>query len=104
MAPAGTSETFSLETDLGEAEHLALGALAEASEDLRSRCQAHNLLGILETADGETDHALESLKQSRSLADQLGDEEMRVAVLNNLALAQRARGELDTRWHTSKRR
>ena len=69
-------------------------ALAEKASDLSSCCQAYNLLGMLATADGDTEEALHALRLSRELAEQLGDRGMAVAALNNLALAHRARGEL----------
>jgi len=69
-------------------------ALAEEAGDARARCQAYNLLGMLATADGATDQALDDLRLSRELAEQVGDRDLTVAALNNLALAHRARGEL----------
>ncbi|MDF2967023.1 MAG: transcriptional activator domain protein [Nocardioidaceae bacterium] len=69
-------------------------ALAERAGDIRARCQAHNLLGILATADGDLDTALENLQRSRTLADEIGDRDLSVAALNNQALAERSRGDL----------
>jgi len=69
--------------------------LAERADDPGAQCQAYNLLGMLATADGDTEGALESLGRSRRLAEQTGDLDLRVAALNNQALARRARGELD---------
>jgi len=51
---------------------------------------------MLATADGDTRAAFESLRRSRELADQVGDHDLRVAALNNLALAHRAGGELQS--------
>lgn len=69
-------------------------ALAERADDARSLCQAHNLLGMLATADADTDAALVHLRRSQELADEIDDPDLRVAARNNLALAHRARGEL----------
>ncbi len=69
--------------------------LAERADDLRSRCQAHNLLGLLATTQGETDEALGELQDSRDLAERTDDPGLRVATMNNLALAYRARGDRD---------
>jgi len=74
----------------GEALHLA-----EQADHLRSRCQAHNLLGLLATTQGETDEALGELQHSRDLAERIDDPGLRVATMNNLALAYRARGDQD---------
>jgi tetratricopeptide (TPR) repeat protein len=68
--------------------------LAEQAGDTQALCQAHNLLGMLATADGDIGAALDDLQRSRELADQIGDRDLSVAALNNLALAERARGDL----------
>jgi DNA-binding SARP family transcriptional activator/Tfp pilus assembly protein PilF len=83
--------------DRSRARALAEAALelAERSGDPRSLCQAHNLLGLLATEDGDPAGALDHLRDSRELADRTGDPDLRVAALNNLALAHRARDELD---------
>ena len=83
---------------LGEpdrAQSLASDAalLAERADDVRSQCQAHNLLGILATSRGDTTAALDSLHRGLVLAEQADDAELRVAALNNLALALSAAGE-----------
>ena len=44
-------------------------ALAEQAGDPQALCQAHNLLGMLATADGDIGAALEHLQRSRDLAD-----------------------------------
>jgi tetratricopeptide (TPR) repeat protein len=49
---------------------------------------------MLATADGDIAAALDDLQRSRELADQIGDRDLSVAALNNLALAERARGNL----------
>jgi tetratricopeptide (TPR) repeat protein len=67
--------------------------LAEHSSDPRSLCQAHNLLGLLATEDGDPTGALEHLQQSRHLADRTGDPDLQVAAMNNLALVYRVRKE-----------
>jgi tetratricopeptide (TPR) repeat protein len=67
--------------------------LAELSGDPRSLCQAHNLLGLLATEDGDPTGALEHLQQSRHLADRTGDPDLQVAAMNNLALVYRVRKE-----------
>src|SRR4051794_23580098 len=67
--------------------------LAEAAGDPAALGQAHNLLGALATEDGATEVALEHLRGSVALAERPGDTGARVAALNNLALAHRARGE-----------
>ncbi|MBA2464421.1 MAG: AAA family ATPase [Nocardioidaceae bacterium] len=69
--------------------------LAQEAHDLRALCQSYNLLGMLATADGDTDEALSILERSRDLADQVGAPDLQVAALNNLALARRARDELE---------
>jgi tetratricopeptide (TPR) repeat protein len=100
-ARAGITADLSLSCqshgDMGQARSWAREAqvLAEQSEDPRALCQAHNLLGMLATADGDTGEALASLRRGRELADEIGDHDLRVSVLNNLALAHRARGELE---------
>jgi tetratricopeptide (TPR) repeat protein len=100
--PARASRTADLSLaaysggDLALARSLALEAreLAEDAGDSRARCQAYNLLGMLATAEGATDQALDDLRLSRELAEKVGDRDLTVAALNNLALAHRARGEL----------
>jgi tetratricopeptide (TPR) repeat protein len=82
--------------DSGRARALAGEAmtLAEQSDDARARCQAWNLLGMLATEDGDTVGGLQHLQRSRELANELGDDDLVIAALNNLALTHRARGEL----------
>ncbi|MDQ3105606.1 MAG: AAA family ATPase [Actinomycetota bacterium] len=100
--PARASRTADLSLaaysggDPALARSLALEAreLAEDAGDSRARCQAYNLLGMLATAEGATDQALDDLRLSRELAEKVGDRDLTVAALNNLALAHRARGEL----------
>ena len=71
--------------------------MAEEAGDPRALGQAHNLLGALATSDGAAADALEHLGRSLELAEATGDPGARVAALNNLALAHRARGELRAR-------
>lgn len=63
--------------------------LAEAAGATRSLAQVYNLLGILANSEGKVVMACAHLERSLALADT----SMRVAALNNLALACRARGE-----------
>ncbi len=95
---ADLSLTAHARHDTAQARALAGEAaeLADRSGDDRSRCQAHNLLGLLATSEADLDTALSQLTQSRALAEGAGDGDLRVAAMNNLALAHRARGELGT--------
>lgn len=72
-------------------------ALAEQARDPRVLGQAYNLLGMVGTGDGDTDtdEAMTDLGRARQIAEDLDDTDLRVAVLNNLALAHRTRGALD---------
>jgi DNA-binding SARP family transcriptional activator len=81
--------------ELDRASLLAVeaGGLAEHAADLRSQCQALNLLGILATSAGDTAAALDTLGRGLALAEEADDPELRVAALNNLALALAASGE-----------
>ncbi|WP_328993435.1 AAA family ATPase [Kribbella sp. NBC_01245] len=83
--------------DTAGATELARQALAFATEsgDRRALGQAHNMLGMLATADGRIDDAVRHLSTGHDLAEQIGDLPGRVAALNNLALAHRAQGELE---------
>ncbi|WP_132145381.1 ATP-binding protein [Kribbella antiqua] len=83
--------------DVAGATELARQALAFATDsgDRRALGQAHNMLGMLATADGRIDDAFQHLRTGRDLAEQIGDLPGRVAALNNLALAHRAHGELE---------
>ena len=84
------------DSEAARSHAVAAQALAESADDLRARCRSHLLAGMLATADGDTDRALHVLALGRELADRLGDHELRVAALNDLALAHRARNELQT--------
>jgi tetratricopeptide (TPR) repeat protein len=64
--------------------------LAETAHDRRALAQAHNILGILASSQGEYERACHHLEQSLALAEGLDDLGARVAALNNLALAYRA--------------
>lgn len=83
--------------DTAGATKLARQALAFATEsgDRRALGQAHNMLGMLATADGRIEDAVLHLRTGRDLAEQIGDLPGQVAALNNLALAHRAHGELE---------
>ena len=72
-------------------------AMAEEAGDPRALGQAHNLLGALATSGGAAADALEHLGRSLQLAEATGDPGARVAALNNLALAHRARGSSSRR-------
>ena len=50
--------------------------------------------GILACGCGDSDRALRHLEDSLRLAEEINSDDARVAALNNLALALRARGEL----------
>ena len=79
-------------------------AMAEEAGDPRALGQAHNLLGALATSGGAAADASEHLGRSLQLAEATGDPGARVAALNNLALAHRARGELDAGARADPRR
>lgn len=68
---------------------------AEQAHDPQVLGPAYNLLGMVDTHDGDTEEALHDLSRARRIADDLEDPDLQVAVLNNLALAHRARGDLD---------
>jgi DNA-binding SARP family transcriptional activator/predicted ATPase len=68
-------------------------ARAEAAADLSAQAQAHNMLGVLERAEGRLGAAREELERSLALAEELDDSSARVAALNNLALVAREAGE-----------
>ena len=78
-----------------EAHAIALLALdsAQAAGDERALAQAHNILGILATGGGSISDAIVHLEQCVKLSESLDDGSARVAGLNNLALAHRARRE-----------
>jgi tetratricopeptide (TPR) repeat protein len=69
--------------------HQAL-ELAEAAGDTHALAQAHNILGILATDQGQLEKATHHLGQSLTLAETLDDPEAQVAALNNLALTSSA--------------
>jgi len=66
--------------------------LAASAGDRRALAQAHNLLGILALDGGRADEARRQLEQSLAFAGP--DDAARAAALNNLALVQRATGDL----------
>jgi len=82
---------------IDRAQDLALRALdlAETAHDRRALAQAHNILGILASSQGEYERACHHLEQSLALAEGLDDLGARVAALNNLALAYRASGAIE---------
>ncbi len=63
-------------------------ALAERARDDRALAQAHNILGIV---TGERSH----LERALAIAERIGDAGVRVAAMNNLALAHRRAGDHD---------
>ena len=67
--------------------------LAEASGDVRSVAQAHNIMGVLARNEGDYKSAHTHLSRSLELAGSLDDRSLRIAALNNMALAHRAEGE-----------
>ena len=71
---------------------LALAEDAGADDGL---VQAHNIVGVLASSQGDLVEAREHLERSLSLAERLDDRGARVAALNNLAIVARAGGELD---------
>jgi DNA-binding SARP family transcriptional activator/tetratricopeptide (TPR) repeat protein len=83
--------------DLSRADRLAAEALelAESSGDVRAIGRARNAAGMLATARGRHDLALEHFDACLALAAESGDPELRVAAWNNAALARRSRGELE---------
>ncbi len=70
-------------------------ALAETAQDTRALAQAHNILGILASSQGDLEQAQHHLEESLALAERLNDLSIRVAALNNLALVCRASGAID---------
>jgi DNA-binding SARP family transcriptional activator len=79
------------------AEAVAAQALAhaEAAGDPRSVAAARNAEGMLATARGRHDVALEHFGASLALAEEVGDPELKAAALNNTALALGSQGDLD---------
>ena len=70
--------------------------MARRADDTRALCQAHNLLGMLATAEGNAADGLADLEAGRDLAEGIGDADLSVAALNNLALAHAALDDLTT--------
>ena len=69
--------------------------LAESAGDTRALAQVHNILGVLASNARNLQQAQLHLERSLDLADALNDPGVRVAALNNLALAYGANGALD---------
>ncbi|HEY7350401.1 MAG TPA: AAA family ATPase [Ktedonobacterales bacterium] len=69
--------------------------LAEVAQERRALAQAHNILGILTSSQGDLIQAQRHLEESLALAEQLNDQSARVAALNNLALVCRTSGAID---------
>ena len=66
--------------------------LAEVAGDAHALAQAHNMLGVLASSQGDLAGARYHLERSLSLAEGLNDPGARAAALNNLALAYGASG------------
>ncbi len=67
-------------------------ALAERAAEPAALAQCHNLVGVLATSAGDHRRARGHLERSLAIAETLPDLGVRVAALNNLALAHRAAG------------
>ncbi|MBA2312740.1 MAG: AAA family ATPase, partial [Actinobacteria bacterium] len=70
-------------------------SLAEEADDTLALAQTHNLLGILSGGRGASG-AIAHLEQSLEHAKHLADPTARIAALNNLALAHRRSGDLES--------
>jgi tetratricopeptide (TPR) repeat protein len=75
-------------SDREQAKNLALKALRFAGQDRDAiaESQAHNILGILARAEGESEAAINHLNHSLAIAEATQNPEMQIAALNNLAL------------------
>jgi tetratricopeptide (TPR) repeat protein len=73
--------------------HQALD-LAQRAGDTRTLAQVHNILGILGRSQGDLESASHHLALSLALAETLDDPGIRVAALNNLALARSANDDI----------
>lgn len=67
--------------------------LAEAAQDTHALAQAHNILGILASSQGQLETARQHLEQSLALAERLNEPGAQAAALNNLALVSGASGD-----------
>ena len=67
---------------------LRAAEIAQTTNDTGVVAQAHNMLGVLARSRADFDEAFRQLEMSLKLAEALRDPSARVAVLNNLALAQ----------------
>ena len=67
---------------------LRAAEIAQTTNDTGVVAQAHNMLGVLARSRADFDEAFRQLEMSLKLAEALRDPCARVAVLNNLALAQ----------------
>lgn len=61
----------------------------------RDLAQAHNMLGILASSQGDIEQAHYHLEHSLALADNLNYPSIRAAALNNLALVYKANGAIE---------
>jgi tetratricopeptide (TPR) repeat protein len=73
--------------------HQALD-LAQRAGDTRTLAQVHNILGILGRSQSDLERASHHLALSLALAETLNDPGIRVAALNNLALARAASDDI----------
>jgi predicted ATPase/DNA-binding SARP family transcriptional activator len=82
--------------EMDRALSLAQQALerADTANAARALAQTHNLLGVLERRNGQSEVALDHLQESLSLAIRLQDESAQVAALNNLALLYSENGQI----------
>src|SRR5207245_11000132 len=69
--------------------------LAEEAQDTRALAQVHNIMGILASNQQRPEEAQHHLEQSLALAEELNDLSVRIAVLNNLALACKSHGDIE---------
>jgi tetratricopeptide (TPR) repeat protein len=92
---ADWSLTAHRSSHIDHAQDLARQALnlAEEAHDQRALAQAHNILGILFSSEGDVVHAIHHLERSLALAESFNDLGARVAALNNLSLAYAANEE-----------
>jgi predicted ATPase/DNA-binding SARP family transcriptional activator len=94
---ASWSLTAHHQGQIGKSLELAQQALdlAEAALDARALAQAHNILGILTSSQGNLTLARHHLEHSLDLAESLNDPSIRAAALNNLARAYGNSGKFE---------
>lgn len=91
---ADWSLTAHRRSQITRAHELARQALklAEEAQDQRAFAQAHNILGILASHEGDLEGAIHHLARSLELAESFNALDARVAALNNLSLVYAANG------------